>query len=241
MKQTIAAALVALAAASIAPPPAAHATGIPVFDVSNFAQALLDVQNGIDQIVQLKEQVTNQLNMLKSLPYTIMPDITDLLSTTRDLMETVDMIQSLGTDLESEIKAAFPTDAGDLTNIKTFNDALAKLEEINRQRERAARQAMEVQNQITANQEHLSSAVGAAVTASQGASGPTSAAQATNQLLAAMSQQLLELQSLTITASRAAETEALARASAEAVGRQETQRFLSTGSHTPTTPSESIF
>lgn len=243
MKPTFSAVALALAVLSIGAggTSPARAQGIPVIDTSNLVQAFLDVQNGLDQLLQLKQQLTAQLDMIKALPYTIMPDLTELISTTRDLMSAVDMIQNLGSDLDSELADIFPSGAGDLTNVTSFQDLVNKLDRINSQARRAQAQSMQLQNQISQNQARTASAVDAAVSASQGASGQTAVAQATNQVLAAMSSQLTELQSLTITASRAAETERLERQARSTIAQENLNRAIGQPQVRTTAPSVGTF
>lgn len=243
MKPTLSAIALALAvvAGGVGTDHPARAQGIPVIDTSNLVQAFLDVQNGLDQLLQLKQQLTAQLDMIKSLPYTIMPDLTELISATRDLMSAVDMIQSLGSDLDSELADIFPADAADLTNVASFQDLVNKLDRINGQARRAQAQSMQLQNQISQNQARTASAVDAAVSASQGASGQTAVAQATNQVLAAMSSQLTELQSLSITASRAAETERLERQARSTIAQENLNRAIGQPQVRTTAPSVGTF
>jgi len=89
-------------------------------------------------------------------------------------------------------------------------------------------QAMTLQNQIVQAQATTTGAVSSAVAASQGAAGQTSAIQATNQLLAAVSAQLTQLQNLLITEARAQQTAMAQAQAAEAAGQADSQRFWTT-------------
>jgi len=89
-------------------------------------------------------------------------------------------------------------------------------------------QAMALQNQIVQAQSTTTDAVSLAVAASQGAAGQTSAIQATNQLLAAVSAQLTQLQNLLITEARAQQTAMAQAQAAQAAGQADSQRFWTT-------------
>jgi P-type conjugative transfer protein TrbJ len=84
-----------------------------------------------------------------------------------------------------------------------------------------------MQNLIAQNQPTTTSQVQAAVAASQGAAGQTSAIQATNQLLATVSAQLTQLQNLLITQARAEQVLAAQAQASQAAGAADSQRFWS--------------
>ena len=92
----------------------------------------------------------------------------------------------------------------------------------------ALQQALQMQNAIAQGQPITSAQVASAVSASQGAAGQTSAIQATNQLLAAVTAQLTELQNLLITQARAEQTLAAQVQASQATGEADSQRFWAT-------------
>jgi P-type conjugative transfer protein TrbJ len=103
-----------------------------------------------------------------------------------------------------------------------ISQALASWQTNSRQ---TLQQAMAAQNQIVQAQPATAAAVNGAVTASQGAAGQTAAIQATNQLLAALSTQLTQLQNILITQARAEQTAAAQAQAAQAAGAAESQRY----------------
>jgi len=84
---------------------------------------------------------------------------------------------------------------------------------------------MATQNQIVQAQPVTANAVNGAVAASQNAPGQTAAIQATNQLLAALSTQLTQLQTILITQARATQTAEAQAQAAQAAGAAESQRY----------------
>jgi P-type conjugative transfer protein TrbJ len=107
-----------------------------------------------------------------------------------------------------------------------------KLEAWSRASGQTLQDALQVQNQIVQAQGAIASAVGGAVAASQGAQGQTAAIQATNQLLAALSTQLTQLQTLLITQGRQAQTYEAERRALVRKGEADRQR----GSALPAPP-----
>ncbi|MGH7084139.1 MAG: hypothetical protein ACREFN_04030, partial [Acetobacteraceae bacterium] len=177
----------------------ARAQGIPVFDNTSFLELVQQFEQGAQELAQLQQQLAAQLNMLRSLPGTIMPGLGNLVQQTQSLMQQVAMIRDMGTSLQSQLQSLYPTNYGTMSLL----GILSELSRMTTTTQGAYQTSMALQNQVAANQPELSQAVQTANAASMSAAGPTAAIQASNQILGALSQQLGDLQSLLIGQQRA--------------------------------------
>lgn len=187
-------------------PSGARAQGIPVFDASSFAQLLTTVQQGATEVSNLEQQLTAQLNMLKSLPSNIMPGVGNLAQQTQQLMQQLNSIQNMGTSLQSQISSLYPTN---FSNLNTVSGVLSELSQMTATTRSAYQQSMQLQNQVAANAPQIASAVQSANAASMAAAGPTAAIQASNQLLGTLSTQLGDHQAILVATYRAQEQQQL--------------------------------
>jgi P-type conjugative transfer protein TrbJ len=161
--------------------------------------------------------------MLASIP----ADVTGpYLAIRNQALQIMQQAQGLGyqtANLGSGFNTAYPTSMAGQSPTQV-NAALADWQARTRQ---TLQDAMAMQNQVVASQGTTSSAISAAVTMSQGASGQTAAAQATNQLLATVSTQLTQLQNLLMTTARAAQTAQAEQQAQTAAAQAESTRALS--------------
>lgn len=192
----------------------ARAQGIPVFDNTSFLELVQQFEQGAQELAQLQQQLAAQLNMLRSLPDTIMPGLGNLLRQTQSLMQQVAMIRNMGTSLQSQLQSLYPTNFSNMS----LSGILSELSQMTTATQGAYQTSMALQNQVAANQPQLSQAVQAANAASMSAAGPTAAIQASNQILGALSQQLGDLQSLLIGQQRAIDQQQLQDTSEAAAG-----------------------
>lgn len=228
-KALLAAPVMALALmAGIAP---ARAQGIPVFDNTSFLELVQQFEQGAQELAQLQQQLAAQLNMLRSLPDTIMPGLGNLLQQTQRLMQQVAMIRNMGTGLQSQLQSLYPTNYGTMS----LSGILSELSQMTTTTQGAYQTSMALQNQVAANQPQLSQAVQAANAASMSAAGPTAAIQASNQILGALSQQFGDLQSLLIGQQRAIDQQQLQDTSEAAAGLATFQQAAAPASETAPT------
>lgn len=202
--------------------PAAQAQ-ITVFDPSNYTQMLAQVSNSLKQISQLETQITQTEAMLASIPGDVTAPFTQIRSQALQIMQQAQGLGYQTADLASGFNAAYPTSMTGQSPAQV-NAALADWQARTRQ---TLQDAMAMQNTVVQGQASTSTAVSSAITMSQGASGQTAAAQATNQLLAAVSTQLTQLQNLLITEQRAAQTAEAERQAQVAAAQAESTRALS--------------
>lgn len=200
-KLRAAAAAVAFAAASAAST-GAHAM-LPVVDAGAIAQAVKQVSQGVEEINHLKAQVDAQMNMLKS----IGPNYASILpSMNSDLASILSSASGIGysaSDVQTLLQSAYP-DAPTIAGLSP-SDLTNALQAWHNTTNQSLQTALQTQQKIAQAQPAMQTAVVNALTASQSASGQTSAIQATNQLLATVSAQLTQLQAILTTQARTAE------------------------------------
>ena len=213
---------VTVAALSLLAAPTAHAQ-LTVFDPSNYTQMLAQVSNSLKQISQMETQITQTEAMLASIPGDVTAPFTQIRNQALQIMQQAQGLGYQTANLTDAFNTAYPTSMTGQTPAQV-NAALADWQARSRQ---TLQDAMSMENQVVQGQGATSSAVSSAITMSQGASGQTAAAQATNQLLAAVSTQLTQLQNLLITEQRAAQTAEAERQAQVAAAQAESARALS--------------
>ncbi|MDD2859542.1 MAG: type IV secretion system protein [Acidiphilium sp.] len=206
-----------------AAPAISHAQGIPVFDASSFAQLVQQVSDDATQLTDLQQQLTNQLDMLQSLPSTIVPGLGNLIGQTQNLMGQIQSIQDIGSSLQSDISNMYPTSFGG----DSVSAVLSKLSQMTSNTQSAYENSMQLQDEINTQQPQLETAVQQAEAAGMAAPGDTSAIQSGDQMLGAMSTQLAGMQDTMTAAYRAQEQQQLQEASDAAANAQLEQQTWS--------------
>ena len=191
-----------------------------VTDPGAIAQALKQVQQGLQQIQVLRDQVTAQARMLQSLGTDVTGPLRDITAQATGLLRQAQGLGYGAADISRDFAQLYPGDLAGLSP-KDLADRLAAWTQNSRA---TLQEAMQVQNQIAQSQTGTAGAVSAAVAASQNAAGQTAAVQATNQLLAALSTQLTQLQTLLITQARQTETYEAERRALVSKGEADRQR-----------------
>lgn len=205
-----------LATATLAAPTPALAQfglGTMVYDPAAVGQLITQVNYQLQMLNSLVTQVQQGQAMLNPLGSNVVPGLSSLMQNTQQLMTNLDNIGNTGASLQSALNSQYPTD---FSNLQSVSGILSKLSVMQAQTRAAMQQSMELQNQVAGNQGQISGAMASAVTASNGAFGPTSAIQATNQILATLSQQIADLQSILIAHMRAEDAEKMNNQSAQA-------------------------
>jgi len=201
-----------IAAALLTAAPAPVDAALPVIDIKGIAQMVQQVKIQLDQVVQLKAQLTAQTQMLQKLGSDISPELASIVGDATSVMRTAQGIGYDAKQLTGQLGTIYPQSLAG----QTYAQILARQNDwMDRSRD-TRREAMEAQNAIFASQGATQSTVEGAVAASQGATGQTGAIQATNQLLAALSTQLTGLQTLLMTQMRAVQTAEAERAAIHA-------------------------
>lgn len=204
-----------------APPPFAQAQMV-VVDPRAIAQAIRQVSQQLQQIQQLQAQLTNQAAMLQKLGTDVTGPLQSITSQATGLLQQAQGIGYNSQNVAQQFDQVYPATMQGM-GFGQIIQALAGWQTNSRQ---TLQQAMATQNQIVQAQPATANAVNGAVAASQSAAGQTAAIQATNQLLASLSTQLTQLQTILITQGRAEQTAAVQAQAARAAGDAEHQRVF---------------
>ncbi|PVM83558.1 conjugal transfer protein TrbJ [Caulobacter radicis] len=210
--------LAPLLAAGLAPAARAQLT---VYDPAAVAQMLKQVSQGLQQIQTLQAQLANSQRMLETLGLDVTGPLRDIAGQATGLLRQAQGLGYTAADISRDFAALYPGDLAGLTPA-ALADRLKAWSQASRQ---TLQDALQVQNQIAQAQGITAGAVGAAVDASQAAAGQTAAVQATNQLLAALSTQLTQLQVLLITQGRQVQTYEAERRALVSKGEADSERL----------------
>ena len=175
---------------------------VAVYDAAAVAQALRQVSQGLQQIQALKDQLTQQAQMIVRLGVDVTGPLGQIVSEATGLLQQAQGLGYQAADLTKAFAVMYPDDLSKMT----ARDIAARLAAWSQASRQTLQEAMQAQSQIAQAQPATAGAVSAAVAASQNAAGQTAAVQATNQLLAVLSTQFMQLQTLLITQARQAET-----------------------------------
>jgi P-type conjugative transfer protein TrbJ len=175
---------------------------LTVYDPAAVAQAIKQVQQGLAQVQALQSQLAQQARMLQTLGMDVTGPLRDIAGQATALLQQARGLGYQAASISQGFAELYPEDLSGLS----AKDLAARLAAWSQGSRQTLQEAMQVQNQIVQAQGATGQAVASAVSASQGAAGQTAAIQATNQLLAALSTQLTQLQSLMITQARQAQT-----------------------------------
>ncbi|MEO8455589.1 MAG: P-type conjugative transfer protein TrbJ [Sphingomicrobium sp.] len=218
--------------------PSAPAAAIPVFDVTNYAQNLLQASRALEQInnqiQSLQNEATMLQNMARNLERIDFPQLQQLTSTLQQIDQL--MGQAKGIDfkvdkVDEQFRSMFPNafDSA-LKNDQRAAEAKARLDSAMD----AFRHSMTVQAGVVTNVQSDAGLLSELVGRSQNAVGSLQAQQATNQLLALSTKQQFQLQDLMAAEFRSQALERARRAQAEDEARAATRRFLGSGkAYTP--------
>lgn len=203
----------------------AHAQ-FAVIDAKAIVQAEQQVSNQLTAIQRLESQLTNQAMMLQKMQTDITGPIAQIAGQATQILQQAQGIGYGAQNVAQQYASLYPSTMPGASLATTQ----ASLSTWRNNTSQAIQQALQVQNQIAQGQPTTTSRVQAAVAASQGAAGQTSAIQATNQLLATVSAQLTQLQTLLITQARAEQVLAAQAQASQATGAADSQRFWSVSS-----------
>lgn len=207
---------------------------LTVFDPTNYSQTLLTAARSLTQINNQIQSLQNEATMImqqaKNLSRIDFPELQTLKDKLQQIDQLMNRAQSINfnsANIEAEYQRLFPQSANAsalVTNARAQLDASVT----------AFRQTMSVQAQVASNVAADGATLTALVEKSQGAEGSLQAQQATNQLLALVAKQQLQIQNLMAAQYRADTLEAARRAQEEAEGRAAAKRFLGNGkAYTP--------
>lgn len=211
----------------------ASASGMPVFDATNYAENLLQASRALDQINNQVKSLQNETAMLQGMARNLKTIDFPQLQRMTLAMQQIDRLMSKANGigfrvqgLDQRMKALFP---GQLQRALSSDQRVAQARERLDAAIDAYRRSMGVQAQVAENVRQDAGMLNELVGASQGAEGALQAQQAANQLLALSIKQQLQLESLMASQFRDDSIERARRAQAEDDARAATMRFLGAG------------
>ena len=217
----------------------AHAQfGGIVYDPSNYAQNVLTAARTLEQINNqirmLQNQAQSLINEAKNLGRISFPELQALKQTMQQidqLMGQAQGIQFKVASLDQQFRSLYPDSfAQSLTTSQQVQSARARMDTA-----RAAfEQTMTVQAQVVENIAADQAALSGIIARSQGAEGALQASQATNQLLALVTKQQFQIQTLMAAQYRAEAIERANQAQSRTDAQSASAKFLGSGSaYTP--------
>jgi P-type conjugative transfer protein TrbJ len=218
--------------------PAAPAAAIPVFDVTNYTQNILQAARALEQINNQIKSLQNEASMLQNMARNLQridfPQLRQISASLTKVDQLMGEAKGIGfkvDQLEQRFRSVFPGAVdGALRNDRRAADAKARLDSAME----GFRHSMTVQAEVVSNVRDDAALLAEISKRSEGAAGSLAAQQATNQLLALSTKQQLQLQELMAAEYRSAGLERARRAQAEAEARAATSRFLGSGrAYTP--------
>lgn len=228
----LAAASTAMTVAGTFALPAAPAAAIPVFDVTNYSQNLLQAARALEQINHQVESLQNEASMLRDMGKNLEQVSFPELARVKFAMQRIDQLmgEAKGIDfkvdqLDSEVRFLFPGASATIGRDQQVAAARSRLDAA----EAGYRQSIALQSQVAANVREDAELLSGLAGRSQDSVGSLQAQQAANQLLALSVKQQLQLQNLMVSEFRGASIDRALRAQAEEDGRAATRRFLGTG------------
>ena len=216
-----AAVLAALAVGATTTIPLAASAQVTVIDPVAIAQAVRQVAQQLQQIQLLETQLANEAAMLRSLGTNVTAPLLSINAQATQLLQSAQGIGYNSQNVALQYSQAYPTSMPGAS----FAQIVQALTTWQASSSQTLQQAMATQNQIVQAQPVTANAVQGAVAASQNATGQTGAIQATNQLLAALSTQLTQLQTILITQARATQIAQAQAQGAQTAGTAESQRY----------------
>ncbi|MGC1300907.1 MAG: P-type conjugative transfer protein TrbJ [Caulobacteraceae bacterium] len=219
-----------------APPAAAQ---LAVIDGSNLAQNVLTAAHTLqqvnNQIVAIQNQVTMIQNMgknLSNLNFSSLSAIANDLQQIGTLMNQAQGVAFSVNAVQASYSAQYPQSYG--SGVVGLSQLLTDAQSRWRNAQNAYHQTMLMQSQITQTVQTDATKLNQLVTASQGAAGNLQVLQATNQLLALMIKQQIQLQTLLAAQGRAQAVTGAGAVQGEAESQAAFTTFL--GSSTAYTP-----
>lgn len=226
---------IAIAAAVAALPMAAY--GDVVFDPSNYAKAVIQVQHDVQLVKLFQQQVQNELAMLRNWNFTELPGILQSMNVWQQVFGQAGTTYS-SANPGGALSNQYPSNP---SNYAGMTDAAYQSMQDGWSQEQ---RSVLVENRTVQNQTYLdlqpaAQRIGDYVKHSNSASGATSAVQAGNEELATLVAQLQSLQAREITDGRA-EVERAAQAQAEQAYAEQQRQAVRGDWDTPQQPTTSL-
>lgn len=228
-----AAALVPLAAITLAPKPA-HA--LIVFDPKNYtenllsaARALEQINNQITSLQNEAQMLINQARNLTSLPTTLLSDIEGNFSAMKSLLDQAQQLAYNVQTIDQQFSSTYETFAAGKSNEQLVTAARERWQQSVSAFEDSLKTGAVAVDGIASTQVQTSTLV----SASQSAVGVLQAAQAGNQLLAVQAKQMSDLTAMLAAQGRAEALEKARAAAAQEQAREQFGRFMTGTAYSP--------
>ncbi|VVE82960.1 P-type conjugative transfer protein TrbJ [Pandoraea sputorum] len=204
-----------------------------VFDAANFSQNLLtaarelqQIDNEIQSLQNEAQMLVNQGRNLTSLNYNTLSQLLTTLSSTNQLIAQAQGLSFNVAQSQATFDRLYPSSYGASTSAaQMVQDAQTRWQTS----VQALQTATQMQSQSAQNLLSDQGVLSGLVTQSQGSVGALQASQATNQLLALISRQLIQSQQLGVAQDRATALEQARAAADEAQSEQTRTRFIGSG------------
>jgi type IV secretion system protein TrbJ len=237
MKRRLASILLATAIGVAAIVVPAHAQ-MAVFDSANFGQNVLTAAHTLQQITNQITQIQNEVTMLQNMGKNLSSLNTSQLSTMTSALTQIGNLMNQGNGIAFNTTAtanAWNTSYPGSYPLGTSSTLMTSNAQARWQQAMAAyQQTLQVQAQVAQNVQADTTTMSSLVNTSQGAVGNLQVLQATNQLLALATKQVLQLQSLMAAQYRANSLDTARKAEDETAALGEYTNFLGTSqAYTP--------
>ncbi len=227
----------ALALSLVLAPATPARAQMAVIDPANLAQSIMQVTHMIEQVRNQVQQIEQATAMLRQNPLQLSPELSESLSETRALFESVQGIAFEANQLGQDLRTLYPETWEDFE----LEDVLGQSNQWMRESRASLERAMEAEARAAASIERARGRIDRAMQSSSSAEGQTGAIQASNQLLGVTAGQLAEIHALLIAQGRALEIERMERLAAQERGREIQRRAFPPEANRQTTPARSAF
>jgi P-type conjugative transfer protein TrbJ len=184
---------------------------ITVIDPTNLAQNILQAARAIEQINNQIRQIEQQAQMLARSPLQLSPELSRSIENARAVFDAASQVSFEAGKVGDSLRELYPDTFRDFD----LESVLSQSDQWMSESRVSLTRAMEAEARAAASVAGSRNAVDTALTASAGAEGQTSAAQAGNQLLGVIAAQLAETQAMLAAQGRALETERMERLARE--------------------------
>ena len=217
--------------------PVASARAIIVYDPSNYAQNALQAARTLEQITNQIQSLQNQAMMIEHMARNLDPldfsALAQMSASLQQIQQLMSRAQGLGFEIEQteqRLRALFPGTGPVASSEVAARNASARLQAVMA----AFQDSMTLQSRIVAEAGKDASDLAELGNQSQAARGNLQVAQATNQLLALVAKQQIQLQTLLASQARADDLERATHTQSTNDAQAATRRFLGNGSaYTP--------
>lgn len=230
-RKALSLALLLIATSACSDPKPARAQQI-VFDPKNYVESALHTAHELESLSRQATMLANQAHALAASPYSHLTQTNQTLKDISELARTVRGVAADTSRLEAQFQSLYPTAVKGVDPRNLLQQAASRADTARDTAQDLARTAADLERLSQGRDTRVAGALAAA----QGAQGPTSAIQASAQLLAAMSEDMGSLRSVALAQARLMSEEAASRAADQAAGAERHRRLWAHEAGTPPPP-----